>query len=68
MSNIGDYQALVAAMSVAFTSQAGRAIALTAKDVKELKNNYDNPDTPVRLLLPFGGGESITLYSNLFAR
>ena len=60
MSNIGDYQALVAAISVSFTSQAGKAIALTAKDATELKNNYDNPDTPVRLLLPFGGGENMS--------
>ena len=60
MSNIGDYQALVAAISVSFTSQAGRSIALTAKDATELKNNYDNPDTPVRLLLPFGGGENMS--------
>ena len=60
MSNIGDYQALVAAISVSFTSQAGWSIALTAKDATELKINYDNPDTPVRLLLPYGGGENMS--------
>lgn len=60
MSNISDYQALVAAMSISFTSQAGRSIALTAKDATSLKNAYDDADTPVRLLLPFGGGEGMS--------
>lgn len=60
MSNISDYQVLVAAMSVSFTSQAGEAIALTAKDATSLQNAYDSADTPVRLLLPFGGVENLS--------
>jgi hypothetical protein len=60
MSNISDYQALVAAMTVAFTSQASKAISLTAKDATALQNAYDSADTPVRLLLPYGGGESMS--------
>ena len=60
MSNISTYQALVAAMPVAFTSQASAAISLTAKDATALQDTYDSPDTPVRLLLPFGGGENMS--------
>ena len=60
MSNISDYQALVAAMTVAFTSQDSLAISLTAKDATALQNAYDSADTPVRLLLPWGGGENMS--------
>jgi hypothetical protein len=54
MSNIADYQALVAAMSVAFTSQDSTAIALTAKDATALQNAWDAADVPVRLLMSAG--------------
>jgi hypothetical protein len=57
MSNIGDYQALVAALEVSFTDQFSGAIAIKAQDAKKLKNSYEAADTPVRLLLPYGGGE-----------
>ncbi len=50
MSNISDYQALVAAMSVAFTSQNDGAIALTADDATSLKNGYETADLPTRIL------------------
>ena len=60
MSNISDYQALVAAMTVSFTSQASKAISLIAKDATALQNAYDSADTPVRLLLPWGGGENLS--------
>ena len=60
MSNISDYQALVADMSVGFTAQSGEAIALTAKNMTELKNSYAKADTPVRLLLPYGGAENLS--------
>jgi hypothetical protein len=60
MSNIGDYQALVAALSVEFTSQAGSSVALTATDAVDLKNSVQASATPIRLLLPWGGGQNIT--------
>ena len=60
MSNISAYQALVAALSVTFTSQAGATIALTAKDAKTLKNSVQASATPIRLLLPWGGGDNMT--------
>jgi hypothetical protein len=62
MSNIGDYQALVAAISVSFTDQSGKAQTITAKDAKDLKNVVQASGTPVRLLLPFavGSGENIS--------
>ncbi len=60
MSNISDYRTLVAAMTVSFTSQGGKSIALTAKDSTSIKNAYSNPDTPVRLLLPYGGGQNMS--------
>ena len=60
MSNISDYQALVAAMTVSFTSQAGATITLKAKNAKQLKNAYAAADTPVRLLLPWGGGQNMS--------
>lgn len=58
MSNISDYQALVAAMAVAFTDQQSAAFSETAKDATALKNSYTKADCPVRLLLPYGGGEN----------
>ena len=64
MSNISDYRTLVAAMTVSFTKQNGGAISLTAKDSTSLKNAYSNPDTPVRLLLPYGGGENMSAEVN----
>ena len=60
MSNIGDYQALVAALSVEFTSQAGSSIAITATDATSLKNSVQASATPIRLLLPWGGGQNIS--------
>jgi hypothetical protein len=60
MSNIGDYQALVAALSVSFTDQQSGAQAITAKDATSLKNIVSASGTPVRLLLPYGGGENMT--------
>jgi hypothetical protein len=57
LSNIGDYQALVAALSVSFTDQQSNAQAITAKDATSLDNIALT--TPVRLLLPYGGGESM---------
>ena len=60
MSNISDYQALVAALSVEFTSQAGGSIALTATDATSLKNSVQASATPIRLLLPWGGGQNMT--------
>ena len=38
MSNIGDYQALVAAFTVDFTSQYSGAVSVACKDAEELKN------------------------------
>ncbi len=60
MSNISDYQALVAAMTIAFTSQNDGAISLTADDATSLKNDYEAADTPVRILLPYGGVENLS--------
>ena len=60
MSNIGDYQALVAAFTVDFTSQYARAISVACKDARELKNGVRASGTPVRMLLPFGGGENMS--------
>jgi hypothetical protein len=60
MSNISDYQALVAALSVEFTSQATTAIALTATDATNLKSSVQASATPIRLLLPWGGGDNMT--------
>ena len=60
MSNISDYQALVAAMTVAFTSQNDGAVSLTADDATSLKNDYEAADTPVRILLPYGGVENLS--------
>ncbi len=60
MSNISDYQALVAAMTVSFTSQSGESIALTADNATDLKNAYKAADVPVRILLPYGGGENLS--------
>ena len=60
MSNISSYQALVAALSVTFTSQAGATIALTATNATGLKNSVQASATPIRLLLPWGGGENMT--------
>ena len=60
MSNIGDYQALVAALSVSFTSQASEAIALTAKDATALANSVQAGALPVRLLLPYSDRERMS--------
>ena len=60
MSNIGDYQALVAAMTVTFTSQYARSISIKSTDAKKLENRVSANATPIRLLLPFGGGENIS--------
>ncbi len=59
MSNIADYQALVAALSVTFTDQFSNVQAITAKDATALANVVLGDVTPVRLLLPYGGGESM---------
>ena len=56
MSNIGDYQALVAAFTVGFTSQYSGAVSVACKDAEELKNGVRASGTPVRMLLPYGGG------------
>ena len=60
MSNIGDYQALVAAFAVTFTSQYARSISIKSTDAKKLENRVNAHATPIRLLLPFGGGENIS--------
>ena len=60
MSNIGDYQALVAAMTVTFTSQYAKSISIKSTDAKKLENRISANATPIRLLLPFGGGENIS--------
>jgi hypothetical protein len=60
MSNIGDYQALVAAFTVDFTSQFAEAISVACKDAVELKNGVRASGTPVRMLLPYGGGENMS--------
>lgn len=60
MSNIGDYQALVAAFTVDFTSQFAESISVAAKDAVELKNGIRASGTPVRMLLPYGGGENMS--------
>ena len=60
MSNIGDYQALVAALSISFTSQASEAIALTAKDATALGNSVQAGALPVRLLLPYSDRERLS--------
>ena len=57
MSNIGDYQALVAAFTVDFTSQFAESISVACKDAKELDDNIEG-GCPVRLLLPYGGSEN----------
>ena len=60
MSNIGDYQALVAAFTVDFTSQYAKSISVKCKDATELKNGVRASGTPVRMLLPYGGGENMS--------
>ena len=60
MSNIGDYQALVAAFTVDFTSQFAHAIVVACKDATELKNGVRASGTPVRMLPPYGGGENMS--------
>ena len=59
MSNISDYQALVAAFTVDFTSQYARAISVQCKDATELKDWIEGGD-PIRLLLPYGGSENLS--------
>ena len=58
MSNIGDYQALLAAAAVTFTNQNGDAESITAKDATALKNVALASACPLRLLLPYGGLEN----------
>lgn len=58
MSNIGDYQELVAGITVAFTREHDGALSLPGVGPKALKNSYRKADCPVRLLLPYGGGEN----------
>ena len=60
MSNIGDYQTLVAALSVSFTAQDGSAIALTAKDATSLGNSVQASALPVRLLLPYSDRDEMS--------
>jgi hypothetical protein len=47
-------------MTVTFTSQYSKSISLTAKDATDLKNSVRASGTPVRLLLPYGGGENMS--------
>ena len=63
MSNIGDYQALVAAFTVDFTSQFAESISVACKDATELKNGVRASGTPVRLLVPhaISSGEPISM-------
>ena len=60
MSNIGDYQALVAALSVSFTDQQGVTRAITAKDAKALERSVQASGTPVRLLLPYSDRDEMS--------
>lgn len=60
MSNIGDYQALVAALSVSFTDQQGVTRAITAKDATALKRSVQASGTPVRLLLPYSDRDEMS--------
>jgi hypothetical protein len=60
MSNIGDYQALVAAAAVSFTSQSLTPISLKAQDAKDLKNSVTSSAFPVRLLLPYSDREEMS--------
>ena len=53
MSNIGDFYALLGAMSVTFTAQNDDAIALTAYYDDSLRNSVQASGTPCRLLLPY---------------
>ena len=66
MSNIGDYQALVAALSVSFTQQDGRARTITAKNVKDLENVVQSSGTPVRMLVPFAVGPGDNISAEMF--
>ena len=59
MSNISDYQALVAAFTVDFTSQFAEDVSIQCKDATALKNWIEGGD-PIRLLLPYGGGENLS--------
>ena len=60
MSNIGDYQALVAALTVTFTGQMTTAYNIKAKDAKDLDDSVQASALPLRLLLPYGGGENMS--------
>ena len=60
MSNIGDYQALVAALTVTFTGQTTTAYNIKALDAKKLDDSVQASALPVRLLLPYGGGENLS--------
>ena len=60
MSNIGDYQALVAALSVSFTDQQGVTRVITAKDATALKRSVQASATPIRLLLPYSDRDEMS--------
>ena len=60
MSNIGDYQTLVAALSVSFTAQDSSAIALTGKGPTALGNSVQSSAMPVRLLLPYSDRDEMS--------
>jgi hypothetical protein len=59
MSNIGEYQALLAAATVDYTSQFDGALTIAAYDAADLKNGIQAGALPARLLLPFAGIQNI---------
>lgn len=60
MSNIGDFYALLGAMTVSFTDASGTAHALTAYYGSTLKNSVQASGTPCRLLLPYSDRDEMS--------
>lgn len=52
MSNIRALYTALAALNLDYTDEAAGTTIVTAYDLDELKNNYENPDLPARVLLP----------------
>jgi len=52
-SNIGQFQALMAAMTVDFTDQDGEARSISGLEGASLRSQAHSADLPVRLILPY---------------